>query len=171
MDRHCNQSPSAYKVLNHGDIWINNIMFTYNEAGHPVDLVLIDFQMSFYTSPGIDFNYFFCTSPQNEVREHRRDHLFNIYHKSFVKVLRKLRSPMAEELTAEVVRKEIQTRELFGIMAASGLLPMIMIDDAFQVPADRAMVRRALFHNPLYVRAIKLIVRLADEHGAFASFQ
>lgn len=32
-----------FHVLNHGDLWINNIFFSYNEQGEPVDAILVNF--------------------------------------------------------------------------------------------------------------------------------
>lgn len=43
-----------FLVLTHGDLWINNIMFKYNEQGEPVDCVLIDLQLVSHASPVID---------------------------------------------------------------------------------------------------------------------
>lgn len=31
-----------FHVLNHGDLWINNIFFSFNEQGEPVDAVLVN---------------------------------------------------------------------------------------------------------------------------------
>lgn len=30
-----------FHVLNHGDLWLNNIFFSYNEQGEPVDTILV----------------------------------------------------------------------------------------------------------------------------------
>lgn len=176
MDIHCNQSPSTFKVLNHGDCWVNNMMFKYDANKLPIDIVFIDYQLSFYSSPGIDFNYFFGTSPTNEVRENSRDALFDLYYNSFSGVLSKLGSPRVTDLNLEVVRKEIRTRELYGFLASIGLLPVIMkATDKAQEISMEAMadldvsqkIRHATYHNPVYVRAIKLIVSQCDEHGVF----
>lgn len=48
----CNEG--EFNVLNHGDLWTNNLMYKYDEAGNPVDSVLLDFQFGFLGSPALD---------------------------------------------------------------------------------------------------------------------
>nr|XP_053644583.1 uncharacterized protein LOC128697078 [Cherax quadricarinatus] len=51
-----------FDVLCHGDCWNNNILFKYDETGVPVDVRLLDFQISRKASPATDLNYFMYTS-------------------------------------------------------------------------------------------------------------
>lgn len=37
--------PGVRNVLNHGDVWANNFLFRHDDAGCPVEVALIDFQM------------------------------------------------------------------------------------------------------------------------------
>lgn len=180
MDLHCNHNTALYKVLNHGDCWVNNMMFRYDDAGRPLELVFIDFQMSFYSSPGIDFNYFINTSPSNELRKIKRDKLFSAYYNSFSKSLRELRSPKAIELTADKVSAEIETRELYGVFAAVSLLPLILKvpddtqDMSLEAIADvskAAEIRLNMFRNPVFIEAIKDIIRRADNNGVFTNLK
>lgn len=43
-----------FHVFTHGDLWTNNLMYTYDEAGAPKDCVLLDFQFACTGSPALD---------------------------------------------------------------------------------------------------------------------
>jgi len=67
---------SAFNVLNHGDLWVNNMLFQYSDV--PEDLRLLDFQLQYFSSPVIDLQYFFSTSLSEEVREYHLDRLMEV---------------------------------------------------------------------------------------------
>nr|CAD7404566.1 unnamed protein product [Timema poppensis] len=50
-------------VLNHGDAWLNNMMFKYSETGEVIDHRFVDYQLAYYGSPVIDLHYMLSTTP------------------------------------------------------------------------------------------------------------
>lgn len=64
--------PNGINVLNHGDFWINNMMYKYDddddESLRPRDIRLVDLQLVRFSSPCLDLQYFITTSAQQEVR-------------------------------------------------------------------------------------------------------
>ena len=57
-------------VLNHGDFWINNMMFQYDGTAttNPQDIRLVDLQICRFSSQALDLQYFVVTSIQEQVR-------------------------------------------------------------------------------------------------------
>jgi Domain of unknown function (DUF227). len=67
-------------VLNHGDVWVNNLMFKYSRDGQVEDVRFFDFQLARFTSPAIELHFFFCLSIQEEVLFHKFYDLIEEYY-------------------------------------------------------------------------------------------
>jgi thiamine kinase-like enzyme len=67
---------NAFNVLNHGDLWVNNMLFRYSDV--PEDLRFVDFQLLHFSSPVIDLQFFFSTSLCEEVGEYHLDRLMEV---------------------------------------------------------------------------------------------
>lgn len=76
-----------FNTLIHGDVWVNNSMFTYDANGQPKNMMLVDFQFSCWASPTIDLHYFFNTSLREDLRMYHQDELVQWYHAVLVKTL------------------------------------------------------------------------------------
>ncbi|KAJ8879477.1 hypothetical protein PR048_020085 [Dryococelus australis] len=63
-------------VLNHGDFWLNNILFKYSESGEIED---VKFQLTYFASPAVDLHYFLTASPCSDVRDEGTDMLIKQY--------------------------------------------------------------------------------------------
>ena len=100
----------GFTVLNHGDDWINNMMFKLDEDGNTVDFRLLDFQMSFWGSPVADLFYFLISSVKDDVKVVHFDEIIEYYHEQLVESLEKLKydkhKPTLEELKEEMMEKK-----------------------------------------------------------------
>jgi len=72
--------PGDFVTLAHGDLWTTNVMFQYNDEGHPVNAIFIDFQFSVWNSPAIDLHYFFSTALQANIRLKNQPELVQFYY-------------------------------------------------------------------------------------------
>ncbi|CAG9810442.1 unnamed protein product [Chironomus riparius] len=108
--RGCIPMKSGFTVLNHGDDWINNMMFKLDEDGNTVDFRLLDFQMSFWGSPVADLFYFLMSSVKDDVKVAHFDEIIAYYHEQLVEALEKLKYdkhiPTLEELKEEMMEKK-----------------------------------------------------------------
>ncbi|XP_044727354.1 uncharacterized protein LOC123291003 [Chrysoperla carnea] len=66
-------------VMNHGDLWCNNIMFSGNE-GENLKCLLVDFQFARYACPSQDLMLAMYTTTNREFRTKYYDHFLEMYY-------------------------------------------------------------------------------------------
>lgn len=76
---------SSFNVIIHGDCWLNNMMFKY-ENEKVAAVRLIDFQLSNYNSFVLDLFYNIFTSVKAEVITENLEKLLKTYYETFVSV-------------------------------------------------------------------------------------
>ncbi|XP_004523895.1 uncharacterized protein LOC101460424 [Ceratitis capitata] len=118
----------AVNVLNHGDLWVNNMFFKYDSNSKkfktPSEVRFIDFQLCYYGSIGFDINYFLNTSIQLDVLKHQRESLIEGYYASLLHTLKALPYTAPQPTFADVLR-EIAQREAFGFFVSFGFFPLM----------------------------------------------
>lgn len=160
------------KVLNHGDLWVNNMMFKYNEeTKKPTDVIFVDYQLSYYSSPGLDLNYFLNTSPTCEVRENYRDEIILTYYKSLIKALKE--SDFKKIPTIGDILKEIERKEFYGLFASLAILPLILMEkqpengglEGLADEENSRKMRDIMFYGKTYQQAMKFILKRFNRIG------
>lgn len=73
---------AEFNVLNHGDAWINNIMFQYDAEGLVKEIFLLDHQCAKYGNPAQDLYYFIMSSTQLDIKIDQFDYLIRWYHEN-----------------------------------------------------------------------------------------
>lgn len=111
-DRICDvtkRKPEEFNVLCHGDMWANNVMFSY--SGCTIDAIFCDFQVVNWSSPVLDIVYTLYTSSHSELRERDWDFLINYYYTELKNTLSKLKYskpvPSLSELHSDILKKGI----------------------------------------------------------------
>ncbi|XP_023036270.1 uncharacterized protein LOC111519459 [Drosophila willistoni] len=80
--------PDEILVLNHGDLWCNNIMFKVKEESNEIlDVCFVDYQMTHYGTPANDLFCLLMTSPQLGIKLSKFDYFVELYHQELTKHL------------------------------------------------------------------------------------
>lgn len=69
-------------VISHGDAWQNNFIFRYDNNGKPVEVSLLDWQLSYMSTPIYDISLFLFCSITKDLRNTHYDTFLKIYHES-----------------------------------------------------------------------------------------
>lgn len=99
----------GFQVMNHGDIWLNNMMFKSDESGNAVYVKLIDFQIAFWASPAADLLYFLLSSVADDIKIDEFDNLVEFYHGHLTSALKQVKFdqhiPTLAELNVDMLEK------------------------------------------------------------------
>jgi hypothetical protein len=132
MTNHVKNSSENWKVVCHGDLWINNLMFHYHN-GKVKHVKLVDLQTIRYTNLTCDILMLLFSSTEGSMRRKHMDRLIQIYHESLVYNLREYLeknyrhelSTLEQEFTLENIKSELALRSLYGLGTSLWVMPAI----------------------------------------------
>lgn len=101
-------------VFNHGDLWTNNILFTYNGES-PTEAIILDFQYSFFGSASLDLLYFLFTSLPDHLRIERMEELIQFYYYELKDLLQRLGYDMAKLKSLHSFQNEVLQKYFYGL--------------------------------------------------------
>lgn len=76
-------------IISHGDCWQNNTMFRYDENKKPIEVSLLDWQGSRYSSPVTDIVYYLFSCTTKKLRDAHYEEFLDIYHETLSAHIRK----------------------------------------------------------------------------------
>ncbi|CAO1341354.1 unnamed protein product [Diamesa hyperborea] len=160
------------KVLCHGDLWTNNLMYTYDDAGNPTDVILIDFQFCYYGHPAIDVLYFLHTSAVDELRQNNIDELIQYYYHQLRDILIKLNYDMNKFPSLIEFERQISNKYFYAFPSTLLILPVMMSEDfdscfenIHQVNERALAFKRRIYKNTNLQSIIKNILPKFDVKG------
>ncbi|XP_039287775.1 uncharacterized protein LOC111045664 [Nilaparvata lugens] len=120
-------------VICHGDFWVNNMLFRYNEEDKSVeDVKFVDLQVTRYASPVTDMLLFLYTSADRDVTRLHYDELLEIYLDQLTASVCQL-APSAPAIKLKDIVNEIERHALYALLMVLLLLPAVTADP---VPDD-----------------------------------
>lgn len=176
FERFCSVSDrkaNSFVVLNHGDLWSNNIMFQHDpKTGKTTDALLVDFQLSSVQSPMLDIIYSLFSSSNDQITEVQWEELLQFYHHELIECLQKLgfagRKPRLTELHMEML-----TKGIFGAVLGMFVLAVRNLKDAegadmmrflSDKPEDREY-RMKVMLKPECRRGLEFLLKYCDRKG------
>lgn len=124
-------SGGPYSIILHGDPWINNVMFQYNDLKIQ-DMYLIDFQMTRFASPALDLSFFFYSSVNTDIRHIHYDNLLTYYYKNLSAFVNTLGSDLLHIFPYNIFLEEIKHKSAFGFIMSLENVPYAVIDESEQ---------------------------------------
>ncbi|KAG4065559.1 hypothetical protein HA402_013329 [Bradysia odoriphaga] len=151
----------SFNVLNHGDLWINNLMFHSDSNGEADEVLLIDYQEGFFGSPGIDLNWFTYTSCNQDVLTNDVQTLYQYYYTVLAETLKKLKYPKDIPSLADI-QNEIQKKGNHGLTTLICYTPIFFnerkeLQDAVNFISDSEeceQIRTIIVDNPDYAQIL-----------------
>ncbi|KAM7360750.1 uncharacterized protein ACRADG_007469 isoform 1-T2 [Cochliomyia hominivorax] len=166
--------PKEFNVLNHGDCWSNNIMFTHDKEGNVKDCLFVDFQICKWGSPAQDLWYLITNSASLDIKIKEFDNFIQIYHKRLVECLKLLKYSKAVP-SLKNIHLMMLKYGYWGVFAANTIAPAILYPSDKDANMDNFMkpgpegdgFRYKCFTNPIYVKAMLQFYPFLYNKGVF----
>lgn len=162
--------PDEFCVINHGDCWINNFMFKDDERGEPLDVLLVDYQMSGYTSPAVDLLYFLNICPETDIKYDKDDYFLATYLDTLTSVMKSL-DCVTSPPTMEDLKRSMYKRRSYAVFSGLMLFPRMMAKDEEIEPFDEVLgklkgeTKLNVFKGEKTIEAIKKIIISMNKRG------
>ncbi|KAJ6632707.1 hypothetical protein Bhyg_16080 [Pseudolycoriella hygida] len=115
-----------FSIINHGDCWNNNMMYVYGKENNvPVDIRLLDYQISRYSSPVLDLLYFLFSSTDKPLRDVYYTEIIQLYHKALSANLNKMGSDANKIFSFEDLQDQLKKFGSYALIIAPMLLNII----------------------------------------------
>ncbi|KDR14785.1 uncharacterized protein LOC110834192 isoform X2 [Zootermopsis nevadensis] len=159
------RNEAEFNVLSHGDLWANNMMFRYSEeTGEVEEVRFIDFQLSQWTSPTVDLQYFLNSSASPEIMENV-ELLTQEYYVSLIEALSLLGYQHLQPQESQL-NKEFEKRGLFGVLAAFNIRILALPDPDKVYDFSKPVNNEDTLHfSEAFKESLKKLLPIYDKRG------
>ncbi|KAG5678863.1 hypothetical protein PVAND_008494 [Polypedilum vanderplanki] len=168
---------SGFVALNHGDLWLNNMMFKFDEKNNPIDVIMYDYQGSFWASPATDVLYFIISSVSDDIKIDHFDNLIEHYHHELSDSLKRLRYDKHITTLPELFI-DFMEKGHFAALCLMFILFIVKYDSQEEITLEammglgdqveesivQAMYTR-IYGNETYKKAVKLWLPFLNKRG------
>ncbi|XP_053671387.1 uncharacterized protein LOC128721639 [Anopheles nili] len=168
---------TTFNVLNHGDMWLNNLLWKYAADGTVVDVIMVDYQESFYGSPGFDLTHLLYSSANNAIQQAGFDELVQLYTGELLDALRQFKydGPLPD---LERVRAEMAAKRDHALIVTTCIVPPLILENSELATPENMLgddegavrARQEIFSNPRFIEILLVLLpKLAAADGVTAS--
>ncbi|XP_073842682.1 uncharacterized protein [Musca autumnalis] len=165
---------NKFNVLNHGDCWLNNIMFQYTDEGEISNTYFVDFQLMCYGSPAYDLYYFILSSTQYELKIEKFDYFVRFYHENLKSCLEQLKYPKAIPSLKDL-HVDLLEHGPFAAYASSGVMCAALLDPTENASLETMLsggedgdaFKRNMYLNPRYRKHAEIVFPWMARRGLF----
>lgn len=144
-----------YATFSHTDLWVNNMMFCYDNKDNPAGVKFLDYQGIVYDSPVKDLLFFLYTSAAEGIRAKNQDDLIYLYHENFIDCLK----DMGCDIGPFTFQSFLDEIELFASSVTERILFMLLpiCADKGEVSELSGVSLESFYHEPndIYKRKAK----------------
>ncbi|XP_060803442.1 uncharacterized protein LOC106140731 isoform X2 [Amyelois transitella] len=105
----------------------------------PIDVILVDYQISRFASPVTDLSYFLYMSTDEELLENHYERLINLYYKTLSAVLRQCNVNVNEIYPEDIFQEHLKKYSVLGLIEA--LISMKIITAESEDAIEMAKMR------------------------------
>ncbi|KAH8358984.1 hypothetical protein KR093_003632, partial [Drosophila rubida] len=165
---------NGFNVLNHGDFWSNNMMFSHDSFGKIKETYMIDFPLLKYGSVAQDLYYFLISSTKLEDKLSKFDYYIKFYHDNLVENLKLLKysKPVPTLRDIHIIMFKYG---FWGYLTATGVMSGVLLDPTESASFDNllsdsdeaANFKSMLYTNSRYRKHMKIVLPWLLNRGAF----
>ncbi|XP_023178814.2 uncharacterized protein LOC111604822 [Drosophila hydei] len=160
-------------VLNHGDFWSNNMMFSHDSFDKIKDICLVDFQLPKWGCVAQDLYYFLLSSTKFEDKLTKFDYYIKFYYDNLVENLKTLKYskpvPALRDLHITLFKYGF-----WGYLTATGVMSAVLVDPTETASFDNFLsdstegtdFKSLLYTNARYRKHIQAILPWLHNRGA-----
>ncbi|GBP86682.1 hypothetical protein EVAR_103626_1 [Eumeta japonica] len=163
-----------YSVITHGDVWVNNLLFQYDEDT-PTGVILLDYQISRYSSPLCDLYFMLFLAVDEATRDGHFMDLVNTYERALRQQIVELGQDPEQIYPKEQFQRDLRTFSYSGMAQTLHMLPMFAnnpkdVQEHLLKIRAKPMVKGKPFvgvpiASPEYMNRVKQMTRDIIKHG------